>query len=214
VLYAAQRVPYANSVSALAPRAEIKVVPQPMGPYYSMLFTPNGSQNPDLADDDSSWGIIEVGQYTTDFAMIENGRTIEHALGSCRGMSAAAEGLQKLILSRHGITVSISEATRLLETAELKHFGKKINVTEEIKQAVTPLSAEIINKAKHLFATKLRLLDGICVAGGGAPLVHGALANEWPTTNLADNSRFSVAEGFCRFALGLEQYRAANRQGA
>ena len=39
-----------------------------------------------------------------------------------------------------------------------------------------------------------------------------ALAAKWPNTSLADNPRFSVAEGFGRFALGLEQYRST--QGA
>lgn len=212
-LYAHQKSSYANEVSKYLGRGEVKVVPQPLGPYYTMLLDKKGQQTASFDADEASWGIIEVGQYTTDYALVERSRVIEHAFGSCDGMHIAAVNLQKEILSVHNIQVSVSDATEMLAKPVLKHFGKRIEVSAEVATAVEPVAQTIADKANQLFGERARKMDGIRIAGGGAPLVLAALTRKWPNTSLADNSRFSVAEGFCRFALGLEQYRHAE-QGA
>lgn len=211
-LYGHQKGDYAAAVSKLVDRAEVKVVPQPLGPYYTMLLGKDGQQANDFSGDNDSWGIIEVGQYTTDYALVERGRTIENAFGSCDGMRVAAEQLQKLILAKHGFSMSLSEATEALANPKIKHYGKVIDVTKEVKLAVEPLAQTIMDKANQLFGERVRKMDGIQIAGGGAPLVADILAEKWPNTSSAANSRFAVAEGFCRFALGLERFRGG--QGA
>jgi plasmid segregation protein ParM len=210
-LYAHQKATYANEIAKHAGRAEIKVVPQPLGPYYTMLLDSKGQQSPSFDADDASWGIIEVGQYTTDYALVERGRVIEHAFGSCDGMHIAATNLQKEILGMHDIQVSVSDATDMLATPTLKNFGERIDVSKEVRTAVEPVAQIIADKANQLFGERARKMDGIRVAGGGAPLVIEVLRKKWANTSLAENSRFSVAEGFCRFAVGLEQFR--NEQG-
>ncbi len=211
-LYAHQKTEYGNAVSKHIERGEVKVVPQSLGPYYTMMFAADGTQQPDFNADEDSWGIIEVGQYTTDYAQIERGRTIEHAFGSSPGMQRAAVNLQGEILKKHNIQVSMADATELLANPILKNFGKKIDVSAEVATAVEPVALTIVEKATQLFGDRARQMDGIRIAGGGAQLVSGALAAKWPNTSLADNPRFTVAEGFGRFALGLEQYRST--QGA
>lgn len=211
-LYAHQKSAYATEVSKHVARGEVKVVPQPLGPYYTMMLDKKGQQMPNFDADDDSWGIIEVGQYTTDYALVERGRTIEHAFGSCDGMHIAAVNLQKEILRVHNIPVSVSDATEMLAKPVLKNFGVKIDVSAEVATAVEPVAQTIADKANQLFGEKARKMDGIRIAGGGAPLVSAALARKWSNTSLAENSRFSVSEGFCRFAMGLEQYRS--NQGA
>ena len=206
-LYAHQKASYAAELSKHAGQAEIKVVPQPLGPYYTMMLSKDGTQSKDFKGDDDSWGIIEVGQYTTDFALVEQGRTIENAFGSCDGMRIAAEALIKLVLERHNINITLSEATDAMANPRIKNYGKVIDVSNEIQVAVAPLSQTIMDKANQLFGDRIRKMDGIRIAGGGAPLVSGALANKWPNTSVSENSRYAVAEGFCRFALGLEHYR-------
>lgn len=206
-LYAHQKAQYGASLSKLATRAEVKVVPQSLGPYYTMMLSRDGSQDPKFNSDDDSWGIIEVGQYTTDFALVEGGRTVENAFGSCEGMRVAAEALIKIVLERHNLNITLSDATDALAVPKMKNFGKIIDLEEEVALAVAPLSQTIHQKAQQLFGDRIRKMDGIRLAGGGAPLVSTALAKAWPTTSVADNSRFAVAEGFCRFALGLELYR-------
>lgn len=212
---------YAVFLSQFLPDAEIKVVPQSMGPYYTMLFDNTGMEQNGF--DSKSWAMIEVGQFTTDFAMIEAGVAAQHGFGSCNGMLVAVENLKNEIFSSYNTKVSLVEATTILMTAQLKSFGSYIDVSAQIKAAVEPLAEVIVNKAQQYFGESMRTLDGICLAGGGATLVKDAIAARWSKTNtgvsippsfivVPDKARFSVAEGFCRFGLALTQHRNAAAQ--
>lgn len=212
-LHASKHKSYAAAVSAFAPKCDIKVIPQSMGPYYSLLFDERGNEQPGFAS--KSWAIIEVGQFTTDFAMIEHGAAAEHAFGSCDGMRVAAENLQKELQANHSATASLVEASDMLAEPVFKCFGEMIDVSEEVHGAVEPLADIVVNKAQQIFGADLRTLDGICLAGGGAVLIKDAIASKWSKTPsgkvipagfilTSDKPRFAVAEGFCRFARAVE----------
>jgi plasmid segregation protein ParM len=205
-LFASQKSGLSQELVKLAPRAELRVMPQSLGPYHQMMFTKDGQESAEVHSDDDSWAVIEVGQYTTDYALLLQGHTIENAFGSCDGMRIAAEHLQRGLRKRD-FSVSLVEATDLLRTKTLRNFGERIDVSEEVALAVEPLAATIIDKANQLIGRSARSLDGILVAGGGAPLVLPALRKTWPHAKLTDNSRFSVSEGFCRYALAFNNYR-------
>lgn len=205
-LFASQKSGLSQELVKLAPRAELRVMPQSLGPYHQMMFTKEGYESSEVRSDDDNWAVIEVGQYTTDYALLLQGHTIENAFGSCDGMRIAAEHLQRGLRKRD-FSVSLVEATDILRTKTLRNFGKRIDVSDEVAMAVEPLAATIIDKANQLIGRSARSLDGVLVAGGGAPLVLPALLKTWPHAKLTDNSRFSVAEGFCRYALAFNNYR-------
>lgn len=206
-LYASQKRELTESMKPYAPATtEIRVSSQPLGPYQQLLFTADGSETGEFSADDTSWGVIEIGQYTTDYALLLEGRVIENAFGSTDGMSICATRLQKTLQDR-GISITLVEATQCLESQRLKQFGKWIDLTAEVDSAIQPLATRVVDKANHLIGRHARALDGILVAGGGAPLLMPALRRAWPHVQLLENPRFAVAEGFHRFALALEQYR-------
>ena len=49
----------------------------------------------------------------------------------------------------------------------------------------------------------VRKLDGVLLAGGGAPIVHPHIQAKWPHAYLADKPRLAVAEGMRRFGMAL-----------
>lgn len=213
-LYSTQRAAYLTSVSQHLPHAEVKVVPQSMGPYYTMLFDDKGE--PQDGFDDSSWGFVEVGQFTTDFAMVERGHVVDRGFDSCDGMRLVAEQLQRRMLEHHKAKVTLAEATDLLARPLLRSFGREIDVSEHVLEAAKPLAQSIADKAGQVFGDNVRSLSGVRVAGGGAPLVLSALAAKWTDASgqipegfvsAVPNARFAVAEGFLRFALGLQLAR-------
>jgi plasmid segregation protein ParM len=222
-LYASQRKEYALTISEYLPRAEIKVVPQSMGPFYTMLLDSTGREQSDF--EDSSWAFIEVGQYTTDFALIDQGHVVERGLDSCDGMRLAAEQLQRLLLGAMQVKVTLAEASDLLARPLLRSYGQEIDVSALVREAVEPLAQTIADKAGQLFGADVRSLSGIRIAGGGAPLVRTALVHKWASTesgakvpenfvSVSENARFAVAEGFYRFARGLEALRQQTPQSA
>lgn len=210
-LFASQKSGLSQELSKLAPRAELRVMPQSLGPYHQMMFTSDGNESTEVQSDHDSWAVIEVGQYTTDYALLLQGHTIENAFGSCDGMRIAAEHLQRALRNRD-FSISLVEATDLLRTKTLRNYGERLDISQDVALAVEPLAAQIIDKANQLIGRSARSLDGILVAGGGAPLVLPALQRTWPHAKLTDNSRFSVAEGFCRYALAFNLYRHTNRK--
>ncbi len=205
-LHASQKSGLAQELARHAPRAELRVMPQPLGPYQQLLFASDGSEQPDFKPDVTSWGVVEIGQYTTDYALLLQGRTIENAYGSCDGMQIAAQHLQRSLRAR-SFAISLSEASALLETKSLRNYGSTIDVSTEVDNAVRPLADQIVDKANQLIGKSARTLDGILVAGGGAPLVLPAMQRAWPHARMADNPRFSVAEGFARYATAFNRYR-------
>jgi len=220
-VFASQRKHYAAAVSELLPEAEVKVVPQPMGPYYTMLFDESGMEQGGV--DSGSWAFIEVGQFTTDFAMIERGHVVERAFNSCEGMRVSAEALQRLVMERYGLSISMAEATALLQEPLIRNFGRKIDVTDLVREAVQPLARTIAEKARQMFGETLRSMDGVRLAGGGAGLVMDALPSVWSGLTgvvpegfiaVVDDARFAVADGFGRFGLAFDVYRRSRAQAA
>ena len=182
-----------------------------MGPYYAMMFAEDGQVLDGF--EDSSWAFVEVGQFTTDFAMIDRGHVVDRSFDSCDGMRLAAEQLQRIVLEQLKTKIGLSEATDLLAKPILRSFGREIDVSSHVAEAVLPLAHTIADKAAQVFGDSVRTLSGIRVAGGGAPLVRDILAKKWMGEIPADfvavvpNSRFAVAEGFQRFATGLQHSR-------
>ncbi len=210
-LYAAQKVRLTQELATLAPRAEIRVMPQPLGPYQQMMFDDSGREDTKLDLPKQNWAVVEVGQFTTDYALLLQGRPVESASGSCDGMSKAAENLQRELLKRD-INISMVEATEALITKSIKDFGKTIDVSDAVSLAVEPIATQIIDKATQLFGKHVRTLNGVLVAGGGAPLIFPTIHKSWPHSILPDNSRYAVAAGFCRFALAFNLHRAAQQK--
>ena len=129
-LFASQKSGLSQALIKLAPRAELRVMPQSLGPYHQMMFTKDGHESREVKPDEDSWAVIEVGQYTTDYALLLQGHTIENAFGSCDGMRIAAEHLQRDLRKRN-FAVSLVEATDLLRTKKLRNYGQTINVTKK-----------------------------------------------------------------------------------
>jgi len=219
-LYSSQRHAYQAAVAEHLPRAEIKVAPQSMGPFYTMIFDEDGASVDGL--DGSSFAIVEVGQFTTDFAMIENSHVIDRSFASCDGMRVAAEQLQRIVLDELKINLTLAQATAVLAKPVLRSFGREIDLREHVRAAAQPLALSIADKAAQVFGDRVRSLTGIRVAGGGAPLVHDALAAKWASAagghlpqdfvSVIKNARFAVAEGFLRFGLALQRDRSLATQ--
>lgn len=185
------------------PGANIVVRPQPMGPYCCVQFNSDGSEDRTRSLPDESWAVVEVGHFTSDFALFKGGIWTEHASGSCKGAYVAAQELSRILQATNQVSVSPLEATAAIEAGWVRHYGKKVDIKPYLPAAGMPIAAEILDHATRLMERDARTLDGIILAGGGAPLVYEQLRAKWPHTVLSADSRMSVAEGFCRLGCAL-----------
>lgn len=198
----------------IAPNAVIKTVSQPMGAFYCQNLDKFGHPVSDTALDER-WALIDVGYYTTDLVLMDQGNRIEKASGSSIGVSRIVSGAaDRITLDKDNIfdhdkdnPIRVSHQ-RLMEAIErdsivvkVKHLGVLLDVSHYVKQAIDSWYTDFVDA----FQTKLQPyivdLDGIIIAGGGAALLFGPLSSKWPHVKLMDDSRFAVSEGFCRFGL-------------
>ncbi len=178
---------------------EVLVMSQPFGPFNHLMLDERGVVNNTESLVGQSWAVIEIGFFTTDFALIQRNRWTEEASGSCAGVRIAAQLLQRALAEERGISADLVECDEAIRTRCIRDFGRTLDVGSEVDRAVSVLAGEVSDTAARLLESHARRLDGIVVAGGGAPLLRDHLAARWGNVVLAENSRYSVAEGMRRF---------------
>ncbi|NEX60134.1 ParM/StbA family protein [Noviherbaspirillum galbum] len=173
---------------------------QAFGPLQEIMFTQDGKINPSRDLENESWGAIEVGQFSTDFSLFEQGERIESAAGSCSGMYTVYERLAPQ-LKKAKLPNDFLALDMAVRTGEIKIFNDVTDVREMVANSVAPLIDEIIETATVRFGTRRNYLTGLVIAGGGAPLMLDRLKEFIPCARMPELPRFSVAEGFCRLGL-------------
>lgn len=183
----------------------IKIISQAAAPLYCIMLDDKGY--PTRESSSESWGVVEVGHYTSDFMMTWRGRWAESGSDGCSGVRVAAEHVKR-VMAEHRIPVSLAEAEEILQTKQVRMYGQLQDVSELVNEAVNIIVAEVVDTANRLMESRARQLDGVLVAGGGAPLVFDKLKAQWPHAVMVDNHRYAVAEGMRRLGMA----RALNRQ--
>lgn len=195
-LFARQKTTLSGLASELFPESRILVMPQSYAPYAGIKLNSHGVPDPAYAGM-TSFAVVEVGYYTTDFAMIINERPVERANQSCSGVRVAVDALQRA-LSGEGVTTDASECEAALSSGVIKHFGQQRQIGGLIKSASAQLVTEVMDAANRLFETHARRMDAVVLAGGGARLLEAGLRNKWPNLIVPEHPRYAVAEGLRR----------------
>lgn len=178
----------------------VQVVPQAFAAYQYHMINEHGDLQRDVEAE--SWGVVDVGFFTTDIAVFQKNEWTEKGKGIAGGVSDAAQHLQRAIADRHNVNVELGEAEAALLSKKIVNFGKTVDVTNEANEAVEALAVDILDKATQKIEPFVRRLNGVIVAGGGAPLIHKRIEAQWPHAVLISDHRYAVAEGMRRFGLG------------
>ena len=203
--FSRQRERLGAIISAIFP-GEVKVVPQPFGPYQALMLDNHGNPSGQHSMGAESWGVVEIGYFTTDFMLMEKGRFKQQVFDSCAGIRVAAEHLARL-MSEESINADLTECDEAIKKRVMQNFGKQLDVSKQVDIAVKTIAGEIADTASRLMEPYARKLTGVLVAGGGAHLVMPHIATKWPHAVMAEDPRFSVAEGMRRFGMGILRSR-------
>jgi len=182
---------------------EIKVLPQSKAPYNWFIQDEHGGLAKGRSLEES-YAVIDVGRYTTDLAVIVNGRFIESALDSCDGMKGAAEKMLQQMNER-GIRATLPDAERAIAARSIMFRGEAIDLGREAKAATHALREEIMATVTRLVDPYSTTLNGIILAGGGSSVIHDTISQSWKhvITARPEDQRYIVAEGMARWAAGI-----------
>lgn len=182
----------------------VDVLPQPYGAFMSLALDENGApaDNGKIISD-SRWGIIDIGYYTADYGLIENG--LWSALGerSVPGASRMVESLTRTISADFGANLPMRSVDKVLRTRSIKLDGAVHDMAKAVDEAAAAYAEMIRDGAMVAFGAARAELDGVVVVGGAAELVQSHLKNILPNTRIVEDSRFAVAEGMRRYGLAV-----------
>ena len=196
--------------------ATIRIAPQPVAGYSAHMLTRDGVPQALRAATEESWAIVDVGHYSSDFILMQNGRWIEAASGGCAGMRTAIQHLQERLEAR-GIQRDFLDVEVAMRRGYVKDWGQQLDIRAEISEAYDVLAEQVYSAASELFERHIRALDGVLVIGGGAGAVLAPLQRRWPHARLVEDRhssanlagpRFIVSEGLYRLGRNYRHLRA------
>jgi plasmid segregation protein ParM len=119
------------------------------------------------------------------------------------GISVAAEKLCARLRETMGIEYSLPEAMEIMRTREVKNRGKRINVSKEVDEAITPHIQGLIKTISNDYSARLIKMDHLLLAGGGASLIKQNLPSDLCEMAIVlEDSEFANVRGFFRYAVG------------
>ena len=193
--------PYLNELSP-STRLHIRVQAQPYGVLQNLVFLQAGEINQKRNIDQESWGVIDIGHFTTDYLLFEDRVMVERAFGSSNGVGAVYQQVTQAFGNR-SLPNDLKTVDHAIRARTVKVYGKPVDVSDIVVPIVDAFGQKIVDEAKRRFGERLSTLDGVLVAGGGASLVFDSIVAALPHSTLPSDPQFTVAEGFARFGLFL-----------
>jgi len=183
---------------------DVIVMPQPYGTLYSQQLTTAGDYDPCFTAIRAA--VIDVGTFTIDAALDQDGEYIGAESGSVEGgVHLAQTRLISTINRDHKDTVGLAEADDILRTRCIRVKGKVKNVTLQVEEALQPIRESTIALMGKLWQTARRI-DVIYLTGGGATDVQAAvIAAGYSQSVLVDEPQTANARGYLQYALFKEK---------
>ena len=181
---------------------KIKVIPQPIGSIFNLIFDDAGNiRNKELAT--QKLGVVDVGFKTTDFSIFDRLQYIERGSSTMEtGISKCFSVIANKLRQESNINVELYRIYKFIQSGTIKIRGKEYNISNLKKRVYTHASAGIGADVNRLWENDWDI-DSIIISGGGglelseflAPTIEG---NVIPIPKNTD-ARFNNVQGYCKF---------------
>lgn len=177
---------------------EVMVMPQPYGTIYSRMLDAHGALNPHHTA--TRTGVVDVGTYTVDVALDDDGEYVDTRSGSVEGgVYLVQERIAKAIERDFRHTPGMKEIETVLRTGCFKARGEPIDYSAEVAAALEPLRSATLSLINDRWHTATDV-DVIYVSGGGAALVIDDMAAAYPQAQLVEDAQIANARGYLNYA--------------
>lgn len=190
------------------PADRIRVLPQAMGAFMSIVLDKDGSPVDGRQVDEERWGVIDIGYYTTDYGLIDGGIWSAAGAKSAPGANTVAAQLREALAKDHQVDLPLRKCDEVLRTRKLKIYGQPVDVSQTVDDLCETYARSVIEGAVAALGDALPTLDGVLVAGGGADLIFSAIKKQFGHAISAQSPRVSIAEGLQRYGLLASKSRS------
>lgn len=193
-----QHIIKTDSCEVIANVTEVIVMPQPYGSAYSQMLTPTGEIN--VYHTYMRTGIVDVGTYTVDIALDDDGEFVDSESGSVEGgVYTAQERISAMLERDYREKMPYKIIEQVLRTGIFTASGKPINYSDEVEEALSPLRSATVNLMSEKWQ-RGTTVDVIYLSGGGAELVYEQIVEAYPQTKIVPEAQMANARGYLYYA--------------
>ena len=187
-----------DSCEVIANVTEVIVMPQPYGSAYSQMLTPTGEIN--VYHTYMRTGIVDVGTYTVDIALDDDGEFVDSESGSVEGgVYTAQERISVMLERNYREKVPYKIVEQVLRTGIFTASGNPIDYSDEVEEALAPLRSATLGLMSEKWQ-RGTTVDVIYLSGGGAELVYEQVVDAYPQTKLVAHAQMANARGYLHYA--------------
>lgn len=187
-----------DSCEVIANITDVIVMPQPYGTCYSQILTPEGGIN--IHHTYMRTGIVDVGTYTVDIALDDDGEFVDAESGSVEGgVYTAQERISTLLESNYREKMPYKIIEQVLKTGMFSASGTPIDYRAEVEDTLSTLRSATLNLLSEKWQ-RGTTIDVIYLSGGGAELVYEQVVEAYPQTKLVPDAQMANARGYLYYA--------------
>lgn len=177
----------------------VRVMPQPNGTIYRQMLTSDGRINRQHTF--VRTGVCDVGTYTVDVTLDDDGEYIDAESGSVEsGVFTAHQRIEAAMEKDFGQKMPYKTIETTLRTGFATAFGEEIDYRRVVEDALHPLRSATLALLNDKFKAGASV-DVLYLSGGGADLVFDDVLRAYPQTRKVTNPQLANAQGYLNFEL-------------
>jgi hypothetical protein len=181
---------------------EVIVMPQPYGTVYAQMLTSTGDLN--VCHTYQRTGVCDVGTYTIDLTLDDDGQYVEVESGSTEsGVYLAQERITMLLEERYREKPRFSIVEEVLRSGCFRDSGEPVDMHDDVQAALDPIRSATLNLIAEKWKSASHV-DVIYLSGGGAELVYPQVKSAYRQAHLVQQAQLANARGYLQFALYRE----------
>ncbi|MDX2159883.1 MAG: ParM/StbA family protein [bacterium] len=189
---------HTDAAEIVAHVTDVMVMPQPYGTIYSRTLTETGELN--AGHTFMRTGVCDVGTYTVDVALDDDGEYIDAESGSVEsGVFTAQERIAEMLERDYRQKMPYKIVEDVLRTGKFRASGERVDYREAVEEALAPLRSATLNLLSEKWKAGTTV-DVIYLSGGGAEYVLREVVRAYPQTQLVKTAQIANAQGYLNYA--------------
>jgi len=201
-----QHIIRTDTAELVANISEVMVMPQGYGSIYAMSLTANGEINRQHTY--RRTGVCDVGTYTVDLALDDEGEYVDAQSGSVEsGVFTAQERIAAALERDYRQKMPFKLVEEVLRTGIFHANGQPVDYSGIVEEALAPLRSatlSLMSEKWHGGAT----VDVIYLSGGGAAYVFDEVRAVYPQAQLLPEAQLANARGYLHYACFVARQEA------
>jgi len=193
-----QHLIHTDVCEIIANVTDVMVMPQAYGAIYSQMLTPTGELN--VHHTYMRTGVVDVGTYTVDIALDDDGEFISSESGSVEGgVYTAQERIATMLERDYREKMPYKIVEQVLRTGIFTASGTPVDYRAEVEDALSPLRSATLGLMSEKWQ-RGTTVDVIYLTGGGAELVYEQIMDAYPQAKLVPQAQMANARGYLYYA--------------